>query len=121
MLKKICWLLDQQNFNEMNPAAFQISFSEWNPEDRGPEEAHLQTGPGRVHRPGEDREHLHGKSVCGPDIRARGESTSEYNSNTWFTLDTGCCCMRSAVLHHGTIVDGESLQPPLVKGRLRYR
>lgn len=34
------------------------TLTEWHPEDRGQEEAHLQAGPGRVHRPREDRERL---------------------------------------------------------------
>lgn len=40
-------------------------------QDHRPEEAHLQAGPGRVHRAGQDRNGVHAQSVRAPSVRAR--------------------------------------------------
>ena len=42
------------------------------------EEAHLQAVPGRVHRPGEDRERLHALRACAAGVCARRQPTGTW-------------------------------------------
>lgn len=51
-----------------------IVFTERDAEDHRQEEAHLQAGPGRVHRPREDRERLREEQRCGSGLCPRRQS-----------------------------------------------